>query len=541
MPIRSALFVPVITSAFLVACGGGSGDDGDSPTPAPVPTGDTVALTASGKIVTFQRSAPATLVSNLPVLGLQAGESLLGIDYRPANGVLYAVSNLGRIYTIDPATGASTLRAALAADPADATSPFTALAGTSFGLDFNPVADRLRLVSNTGQNLRINVDTGGTTTDGPINGAPATIVASAYTNAFAGTTSTQLFNLDSSAGTLYLQDPPNDGGLASPVPLGLSLGSNAGFDIDGRNNRAYAAFNTGATPSLYTVPLTVGGAAPVLVGTVGTGEAITALALVPPPSPTVIALTIDNQLAAFAPSAPNTFTRTASISGLAAGERVLGIDFRPANGRLYGLTSAARLVVIDPDTGVASMPIALAADPADATAPYGGLEASNAFVVDFNPVADRLRVVTDTGLNLRINVDTGVTITDGRINGAMPGVVVAGAYTNSFAGTASTALYDLDATGDMLALQAPPNDGTLVPVGALGLDLTGQNAMDIAGGANGLVLAALRSGTGGPFSLYTLSLATGAATLYANTTGDASRSLVGGAGGPVVTDIAIRY
>ena len=220
---------------------------------------------------------------------------------------------------------------------------------------------------------------------------------------------------------------------------------------------------------------------------------------------------------------------------------MLGIDFRPANGRLYGLTSAARLVTIDPVTGAATAPIALAADATDTSSPYAGLENATVFTVDFNPAADRLRVLTDTGLSLRINVDTGATTTDGRINRATPATVVAGAYTNSFVRAASTALYDLDATSDVLALQSPPNDGTLVNVGPLGVDLTGQNAMDIAGGANGLVLAALRAGAVGPYSLYTVSLTTGAATLYGNTTADLTRSFIGGATGPQVRDIAIRF
>ncbi|MNR48138.1 hypothetical protein D3C85_1673360 [compost metagenome] len=93
----------------------------------------------------------------------------------------------------------------------------------------------------------------------------------------------------------------------------------------------------------------------------------------------------------------------------------------------------------------------------------------------------------------------------------------------------------------MLAKQVPPNDGTLVNVGALNLTVNGAGSLDIAGGANGLVLAALRTTATGPFSLYTVALTTGAATLYGNTSGDVTRSYIGGASGPVVRDIAIRY
>lgn len=152
-------------------------------------------------------------------------------------------------------------------------------------------------------------------------------------------------------------------------------------------------------------------------------------------------------------------------------------------------------------------------------------------------MADRLRVVSDSGLNLRINADTGATTTDG----AVAPVVAGGAYTNSFSGSRSTVLYDLEAASTVLAQQTPPNDGTLVNVGALAVPFTGAASMDIAGGANGLVLAALRTGATGPYTLYTVSLATGAATLYRNITGDATRSLIGGSAGPSVRDIAIKY
>jgi hypothetical protein len=102
-------------------------------------------------------------------------------------------------------------------------------------------------------------------------------------------------------------------------------------------------------------------------------------------------------------------------------------------------------------------------------------------------------------------------------------------------------LFNLVAAADMLSLQAPPNDGTLTNVGALGVDITANAAFDIAGGANGLALAALRTGTSGPFTLYSVSLTTGAATLYRNTSGNAALNQIGGANGPALLDIAIRF
>ena len=542
MQTSRAFFVPALLAvAALAACGGD--DDNNQPLPVTPPVavavGDTVALTVSGSVVSFDRATPATLKGSIAISGLQPNEKLVGLDMRPADGLLYVLSDQARLYTLNAATGVATFKAALMAAAGD-DNPYTALTGSQFGVDFNPVADRLRVVSDTGLNLRIDVTTGATITDGVINGAPAAITAAAYSNAVAGTTSTQLYSLDAAAGQVYLQDPPNNGTLTAPIALGGTFTGANGFDIDARNNMAYAALATGGSTALYTVPLAAGSAA-VRVGTIGSGEALAGMALMQPTTVKVYALTADSRLTSFDPAAPATLTASVPISGLISGESVLGIDFRPANGKLYALTSTARLLTVDADTGASTVVATLSADAADTTLPYTGLGGPARFAVDFNPVADRLRVVSDSGLNLRINGDTGATTTDGAINrtGAAP-VVAGGAYSNSFAGARSTVLYDLDAASAVLARQNPPNDGTLVNVGALSVPFTGAASMDIAGGANGLVLAALRTGATGPYTLYTVSLTTGAATLFRNTTGDATRSLIGGSAGPSVLDIAIR-
>lgn len=527
----------------LAACGSSNHDDDDTPAPTPTPpvmtAGDVFALTASNKLVSFNRDAPGTVRTTVAVTGLQSGENLIGIDFRPANGLLYAVGSSGRIYTLDTASGAATLKATLAADPADTTAPFTALAGNDFGVDFNPVADRLRIVSNTGQSLRINVDTGATTTDGNINGgaANAAVSAAAYTNSFAGTASTALYVLDTATDTLYLQNPPNDGTLSMPVALGVDAGAANGLDIDARTNTAYAVLTVGGARSLYTINLAATTNAATSVGAVGVTEDIRGIALRTPQAPTLLGLTDDGRLVSFKHTAPNTVDASVALSGMAGGETLLGFDIRPKDGLLYGITSNARIVTIDPATGAATVKATLAADAADTTAPYTAI-AGSAFAVDFNPAADRLRVIGNTGQSLRINVDTGATTTDGNINraGAAP-VVTAAAYTNSYAGAASTMLYDIDGASASLALQNPPNDGTLVNVGALGVAVQGEGGMDIAGGANGLVLAALRTAVNGPSSLYRIDLATGAATPV-NGAATPATSVIG-SGLPGLRDIAI--
>jgi Domain of unknown function (DUF4394) len=528
----------------LTACGSDDDDNNvatvpTTPPPASATVGDVVALTVSNRLISFDRASPATIRTNVMVTGLQSGENLVGIDMRPFDGMLYGVGSTGRLYTLDPVTGAATSKSRLAADAADTTDAFTALAGTNFGVDFNPMADRLRIVSNTGQSLRINVDTGATTTDGSINGGAANtaISASAYTNSFAGTGSTTLFGIDAVNNTLYTQNPPNNGTLANPVPLGIVAGAVNGFDIDARTNMGYMVATVGGARNLYGVNLAATSAPATLVGALGVTEDIRGIALRAAQTPVVLGLTDDNRLVGFKIGTPNTLDTNVTISGLAPGELVLGIDVRPRDNMLYGLTSTARLITIDPATGVATVKATLAADSSDTTLPYTAI-AGTAFAVDFNPVADRLRVISNSGQNLRINVDTGATTTDGVINraGAAP-MVAAAAYTNSVPNATATQLFDVDSTSSVLALQNPPNDGTLVNVGPLGVTVAGDGGMDIAGGANGLVLAALRTTAGGPTSLYRVDITTGAGTLIGGAANPAASRI--GSGMPGVKDIAI--
>jgi len=142
------------------------------------------------------------------------------------------------------------------------------------------------------------------------------------------------------------------------------------------------------------------------------------------------------------------------------------------------------------------------------------------FGVDFNPFADALRVVSDTGQNLRLNPNTAVVATnvsptgDGALNylmgdanfGAVPNVIAAG-YTNNFAGAPSTSLFDIDASLDILTLQAPPNPGSLKTIGSLGIDVNSQASFDISG------FPAMTSYLANSNTLYTVNRMTGAATL----------------------------
>ena len=155
---------------------------------------DVLAVTVTNKLVKFNTDDPTITTVIGPITGLQPSEQIVGIDFRPANGQLYGLGGTGRLYTINSATAAATLVAALTADPSDATSPYSALSGTRFNIDFDPVSDRLRVVSDARQNLRVNPANGQVITDtnlaygaGDTNfAANPNIVAAAYSNSFAG-------------------------------------------------------------------------------------------------------------------------------------------------------------------------------------------------------------------------------------------------------------------------------------------------------------------------------------------------------------------
>ncbi len=218
----------------------------------------------------------------------------------------------------------------------------------------------------------------------------------------------------------------------------------------------------------------------------------------------LLALTQGNQLVSF-DSGNTAATTTVGINGLLAGDLLTGIDARPANNTLFGLAvngTTGRLYNIDRVTGLASLAATLD------TAVNG-----NFFGVDFNPAVDRLRIVSDTGQNLRVNVDTGATLVDGTLqfaagdaNAGTPPQVIAAAYSNNIAGTGSTTLYTLDLSTQSLLTQAPPNNGTLNTIASLSSILFPEAAFDISG-VTGVAYAILNG-----FELSAINLTTGVAT-----------------------------
>lgn len=185
-----------------------------------------VGLTSDQRLVCFNEFSPGTTTTIGTVQGLTGGDTrLIGIDFRVQNSGLYGVGNAGGIYLLDMTNATATLVNRLS----------VALSGANFGVDFNPVADRLRIVSDNGQNLRHNVNAGGVTAvDAALNngGVAATgIVGAAYTNNdLDPTTNTTLYDLDSSLDQISVQSPPNAGSLVANGKLTVDATAVAGFD-----------------------------------------------------------------------------------------------------------------------------------------------------------------------------------------------------------------------------------------------------------------------------------------------------------------------
>jgi hypothetical protein len=279
-------------SAVLAACAG--------MVPEGPPRKETVfAVTSGMELIKFNAGQPSRILERKPVTGLAAGTRLLGIDYRVARGVLYALSSSGQLYTMDTANGALKAVGTPSAIP---------LTGNAFGFDFNPAADRIRVVSDAGLNLRLHPDTGaavdgnpsldGLQPDGPLTyaagdvnaGRPPQIVAAGYTYNKQDEKITTNYAIDRALGVLAMQGSregatpvvsPNTGQLRTVGTLGLGPLADASFDIADVSNAAVAALRaTGDSRTrLYLIDLNTGRAQ--VLGTVGDGGAILGMAIEP--------------------------------------------------------------------------------------------------------------------------------------------------------------------------------------------------------------------------------------------------------------------
>jgi trimeric autotransporter adhesin len=455
-----------------------------------------VGITDNNQLFTLTSvTVPGSRSTPIALTGLTAGQTIAGIDYRPATGELFAMgynstNGSTQLYRVNVNTGALTA--------VNATPITLSLGSGSIGFDFNPTVDRIRVVGANRKNYRLNplngsiaatdVDLQYAAGDPNILSTPS-VGAVAYTNSYLGMATTTLYDYDESLNILAIQNPPNNGTLNTVGSSGI-LVNNALRTVDmdiyfnpvNKTNIGYLSANTGigTMDNLYTINLATGATS--LIGTLNLAVkdiAILPASFTPPGVVTgqlVYALVNNNRaLLSFDSNNPETVRGLVYITGVDSAHTLVGMDFRPADRELYALGYTGgtqqyyKLYRINTGTGVAT---------AINTGNTDTLNLGPTFNIgfDFNPTVDRIRVVSSLGANYRLNPTTGAIVAkDGDMRWATGDVSVSKqvrvstiAYTNSYQGATSTSLLAINDSGAILTSINPPNDGTLNTI-ALGI------------------------------------------------------------------------
>lgn len=523
--------------------------NGVRPSVAFVGLTNTNAVSTGGQLIRYNASNINQIVgAAVSIGGLQTGESILAIDYRPATGILYGISNQSRLYILNPINGNSR---AVNSTPFSPALPTTV--GIVAGFDFDPTLDVIRLITKTGQNYRINPNDGSVlATDAAINGVSDAVLAeAAYSNNLSGASTTELYNLDLINARLYKQ-VPNTGALTTVGSIGLrpisintdpTFSSTYNTNITNFRNSALAGFDIAPTGEALAVFTNLNGAAPAIpVGGISAGppanpaSAVSAvsgnptlfqidlatgkavdLGIIPLPAPSngvaasaLIGIAIapapvgyaiddaNNGLLIFNLTKPEPVSKT--ITGLQANETIVGLDFRPLNGQLYGLGNSSRIYVINPATGAAT---------AVGTLPLVPLLSGTSFGFDFIPNSDLIRIVSNTGQNLRVNPTTGlVSNIDAGINGSNSVTFSATAYNNNLLPSSNPVFFVMNTTTDSLYRINDAANGRVTRVGKLNVTADAANGFDV-GAVSNTAYAILTKGT--ETRIYTINTSLGSA------------------------------
>lgn len=497
-----------------------------------------MALTNANELVTFNASNPmATLSAPMAITGVSAGFDIVGMDVRPATGELYILAYnqatlMAQLYKVDTLSKMAT---------AIGTGINNLMLTGKVGFDFNPSVDRIRVVSSNNHDYRLHPVTGAlVATDGNLAyastdvnaGKKANVGTAAYTNSYIGASSTILYNYDDSLNVLTTQNPPNSGIQNTVGSSGIMVNLNdATSDMDiyfnptTMQNMAYFIANPASATHdiLYMMNLATGKLS--FIGNIGIALkdiAVPVNRMAPMPSGQLVyALSANNNIVSFRSANPQYILSQVAVSGLDAGQILLGFDVRPTDLKLYGLgynaaTGTARVYTINPGSGVAT-PVTMDS--------IVNIDLSGDVAIDFNPVADRMRVVTSKRKSYRINQLTGLLVAQdsslsyktGDVNFGITPTVSSVAYTGTKAGATATVLYAYDDSLNMLLTQNPPNEGLLNTVGTSGImmnlmDKTSDMDIYFNHQTQADMAYLTANTTGNSDKLYSLNLATGMAT-----------------------------
>ncbi len=471
--------------------------------------GDTWALIDGNTLITFNRTSPEIVSSVVELTGLAAGETLIGMDFRVADGKLYAIGSQNNLYRL-PHT-ATTPSAAVTR--VSALGSAVVLQNVSYGVDADPVNDVLRVIGSDGSNHTVNFETGAVSTDAPLSGRKVSAIA--HTHAFSGSTGTVLFGLDlsgdASSDALVLIPGPADGSSRDAGTLRVDGAASAAFDVVGTNLEAYALLNIDNATRLFRINL--GNGVATLMGSLNRQGTVNGLAI-PPQTPTdtrgdmlaisagVVAsggtLVPFNQLISFNRAGPGTILSRSTVVGLMPGEKVADADYRPADQQLYVLSDLGNLYVIDETTSLLSLHATLADDGSNTFTGLG----SSSLGAAFNPVTGKLQVVTASGQNLIVDPDTGAVSVQARLTYSNGDDASATAidFSDSFAGVARSQTLVIDTATDNVAKLNGSSLGTKGG-GPLVVDAGGINGFDIDP-ISGVAYAALT--VDGATRLYTI-------------------------------------
>jgi hypothetical protein len=510
-----------------------------------------VGLTVTDRLVFFDSDVPSVVGALVSITGFQPGEHIVAVDFRPLTGQIYALGSASRLYTLNPVTGAATQVGSGSFTPS--------LSGIEFGLDFDPATDRLRVVSNTGQNLRLDPNTGAVVSADsalifapgePQAGAQPDITGVAYTNNFKGAASSTLYAIDWRRGQLQRIGSP-DGSPVSPnmgqvftvgtLGTGFQITEMVGFDIAANSGTAYAALRSADALSgsvFCTINLSTGAATQ--QGQIGGGEFIRDLTVIER-AVDLLAITASNKLLRFNSGNPGTIISSANITNLqSTNERIIGLDYLDDK-FLYFITDASRIYSLNATTGAATHLGQFDHDP------LSGID----FGVTTTPQS-YIQAVSDADQNLLINPYTAIAASPrtplayaagDQHSGQNPNVVGA-AFTHGK--PAAAVMFDIDSNLDVLVRQGAADgnplsfeSGQLFTVGPLGVNTTSMVGFDIEKAPllcpcnntalrTGATFASLTAPGDTVSSLYAIDLKTGAASL---------QGTIGG--GELIRDIAV--